>query len=376
MVFVQSDPSTSAAFRGADDAYRSYRDQSHFGSLDGLRFLCIAAVIWHHGPWWPTMETPAAVLQRGFVGVDFFFVLSGYLITTLLLREEHLRGRFSLKGFYWRRALRILPIYFFVVTLAAGYFIVVKGQWELLELLPYYYLFLSNFLTTHIPLLGPTWSLAVEEQYYLIWPLLLLFLPRRIILPVLFVFIAANVLGVMGVFGVEARTLGPLTFSLPNATYAPILMGSALAVMLDRQGIFAMFWPILRARSAVIVVFALIPVLLQILPDDLRGWPNFVLHLTMTVALAGIVVREDHPLAQFFKSRPIARVGEVSYGIYLYHLIALHIATVAFEKIGLNGALPILLGYAALSVAMAEISDRTLERFFRSFRQRGPGRGG
>ena len=70
-------------------------------------------------------------------------------------------------------------MYYFVVTGVSVYYVLVKQETTLLELLPYYYLFLSNFLTDHIPSLGITWSLSVEEQYYMVWPLALLLIPRR-----------------------------------------------------------------------------------------------------------------------------------------------------------------------------------------------------
>lgn len=99
-----------------------YLSQRHFGSLDGLRCLCIIAVLWHHAPVTEVVQQPL-LLRRGFVGVDFFFVLSGFLITTLLLREESSTGRISLRGFYFRRALRILPVYFLLVTAVILYWI-------------------------------------------------------------------------------------------------------------------------------------------------------------------------------------------------------------------------------------------------------------
>jgi peptidoglycan/LPS O-acetylase OafA/YrhL len=353
-------------------AFAAYRARSRFGSLDGLRCLCILAVVWHHGPIWAA-ETSVSFLTRGFLGVDFFFVLSGFLITTLLLREEAESGRFSLRGFYWRRLVRIVPVYFFVVTLVSAWYILGKGETDYVGLVPWYYLFLVNFLTTGIPLLGPTWSLSVEEQYYLLWPLLLLLLPRRAVLPVLAVLVAVNVLGIMGAFagiGLQGFNLGPyLHVALPNATYAPILMGSALAVVLNNHRGFAALFPLLGGRLAPLILMFGLLALVSVLPDDLRGLPNLAIHLAMTASLASLVLREDHLLAPVLAWRPVARVGEISYGIYLYHLIGLHLANVLLSRLGLAAPWSILLLYAAISIGIAEISFRSLEAWFLRLRK-------
>ena len=114
-------------------AHAAYRDRRRFGNLDGLRFICIFMVLWHHFTPFPYLEQWMG-FRRGFLGVDFFFVLSGFLITTLLLREASQTGRISLRNFYLRRILRIVPVYFFVVTCVSAYYILVKGRTELLEL--------------------------------------------------------------------------------------------------------------------------------------------------------------------------------------------------------------------------------------------------
>ena len=353
---------------GAAAAFAAYRGTVHFGSLDGLRFFCILAVLWHHAPVWTAMADPGTLLQRGFLGVDFFFVLSGFLITTLLLREEARTGRFSLRGFYWRRILRIVPVYFFAVTLVVVYTVMLKGETRYAPLVPWYYLFLSNFLTADIPMLAPTWSLAVEEQYYMLWPLLLLVLPRRWILPALVLLVAVNVAGILGAFrtvGIHPVEAGVLRFALPNATYAPILIGSGIAILLHDPRGFAALWRVLSARAAPLVVAAALLAVIATTPPDVRGWPNLGIHLLMAASLVTLVVREDHMAAPLLGWRPLARVGEISYGIYLYHLMALAVVT----KLLPGAPAPaVLVLYAALSALVAEISFRTLERYFRRFR--------
>ena len=354
----------------AASAFADYRNTRFFINLNGLRFICIAMVLWHHAP--PVDTGLLRLFGRGFMGVDFFFVLSGFLITTLLLREAREGGRFSLRAFYVRRALRILPVYFFVVTAVALYYIGIKGQEGYLRILPYYYLFLSNFLTEHLPTLDITWSLSVEEQYYMVWPVLLLVLPSVARVSVLLLLIGLNVLLSAGVVAVDPVEAGPLLFRLPNATYAPILMGSMLAIVLeDRRG-FSWVWRALRGRWAVLVLAMGLGLALQFTPQNVLGWPNLLIHAIMTLVLAALVVRGRTVLTPLLTARPVARIGEISYGVYLYHLIGLDIWMRIAGPAGFGEGWIRLIGYSAISILLADISFRTLEAWFRRFRPGGP----
>lgn len=328
-------------------------------------------MLWHHSPAFAALGDPARILTRGFLGVDFFFVLSGFLITTLLLRERAATGRFSLKGFYWRRLLRIVPVYVVLITLVAAWFVLVRGRWDYAPLVPAYYLFLANFLTQNIPLLYPLWSLSVEEQYYLVWPLMLLVLPRRAVLPALALVVALNLAGSVGLFG-TGPTIGVLHIGLPNATYAPILLGSALAVLLESRRGFALLDRIAGGHAAVLWTAALILLLAQFGPVDLRGLPNLAIHLAMTLCLASLVLRDDNLARPLLAWRPVARLGEISYGIYLYHLIGLHLGSALAGPLKGSALQPWLatLAYLAASIAIAEISYRSLEAWFRRFRHK------
>ena len=348
-------------------AHEAYRSRRRFGNLDGLRFICISMVLWHHNA--PLWEEDLMLATRGFLGVDFFFVLSGFLITTLLLRERAERGEFSMRNFYLRRILRIVPVYFFVVTAVASYYILVQGQTDLLRLLPFYYLFLSNFLTEHIPLLTITWSLSVEEQYYMLWPLILLVLPPRLLVPVCLALIALNVALALDLFGIDPVAAGPLLFTLPNATYAPIIMGSLAAVILHhRRGFDAAFaaagWP-----GAAVAGFAVLVAVLQFGPGNLIGLPNLAVHTMMTFILVALVVREETAITPFLAHPLVARIGVVSYGMYLYHLIALDIVNRTGRILGIEPSTWTVLGlYFVLSWLIAELSFRTLEAWFQRYR--------
>ena len=351
------------------EAHRRFLRTPRFASLDGLRTLCIAAVLWHHAPLVGEAAARWTVLGRGFLGVDFFFVLSGFLITTLLLREARQDGRFSLRGFYWRRALRILPPYLLVVTAVSVYYVAVKGEWRYLEFVPFYYLFLANFLQGDLPLLSPTWSLSVEEQFYMVWPLLMLALPRRALGPALAAGVALNLAAVTGALrplGIVPFELGVLRFEMFTATYAPLLVGAALALGLDGRRSHAALASVLGRRGAPFAAFALLAALLVLLPRDVEGWPGLALHLAMALTLGTLVAREDHALRPVLAWAPIRRVGEISYGIYLYHLVALHVVVAGLARLGWHDAAAgwgwaVLALYTGVSILMAEASFRLLE---------------
>ena len=359
-----------------ENAFRNYRNTKHFGSLDGLRCICISLVLWHHAPniFSQNVEVPM-VLTRGFTGVDFFFVLSGYLITTLLLREEDRYGRFSIVEFYRRRLLRIVPIYFLVVTLTAIWWIGVRGQTEWLAYLPYYYLFLANFLVGDIPLLAPMWSLSVEEQYYVLWPALLL------LLPILRWRIAVVVPAIALIYAADAALLPRMTLArtenfhaaIPVVGYGAILIGSLAAILLHTHTGFGLLWRLLGNRWTSAGLFILLVIAWQVMPGDLRGWPNFVMHWIMACIVVSLVIREDHVLKVALQWRPIARIGAISYGIYLWHLYGLHIGNEMAFALGLEklaaarAAFPI---YLVSSVIIAEISYRYFESYFLALKKR------
>lgn len=359
------------------DAYRSVR---FFGSLDGLRCLCLAMVLWHHGIWGFIVDVPT-ILTRGFTGVDFFFVLSGFLITTLLLREEAQTGRISLYGFYRRRFLRIVPVYFLAVTVISLYWIVVKGQDRFIPMLPYYYLFLANFLIDDIDLLSPMWSLAVEEQYYLLWPLLLLVLPAlvRVRLAVVLALIAVCVVVSQGLLPpIEVAPPNEIArFTLPVGSYAAILIGSCLAILLHVPSGFAALWRLVGWRWAPVAFMAATFLALHFLPQILMGWPNLVVHSLMALTLAAIVVREDHVLAGIMRIRIIARIGQISYGTYIWHLCGRHIGVEVTQALGLEGLaahVSMMTIFVVSAIVIGELSFRFFESFFLRFKVSRPSR--
>jgi len=348
-----------------------YLQTSRFGLLDGLRFVAIVAVLFHHSPGSSSLQESNTIFLRGFLGVDLFFVISGFLITTLLLRERRRTGRISLAGFYRRRALRILPLYLLVVTAIGAYYVFVERLEGTVALWPFYYLFLANFLSEDIPLLSPMWSLAVEEQYYLLWPLLVLLVPRRLLPAVLGTMIALNAAILLGAFGRWSLELRPLVFTETSFPYVAILLGSALALTLDSARGFAMLHPILGARWAAAGWSTVLLILLFVLPDRLAPSHDLLIHATMAALVGSIVIREDSVVAPVLRLRGVVRIGMVSYGIYLLHLPALDVAmrlASMFDR-PVDGLFCNVV-YVALSIALAEVSFRFFETIFLNMRHK------
>ena len=358
-------------------AYQLYRDARFFGSLDGLRCLCIVMVLWHHSPIFASLEDYPLILGRGFTGVDFFFVLSGFLITTLLLREYDKTGAISLRGFYWRRILRIVPVYFLVVSIMAFYWIVVKGQTEYLRSLPYYYGFLSNYLRLDIPLLSPTWSLAVEEQYYLVWPLLLVLLPGRLQWRLGLAVALVTVLALVGLGLLPTITLAPPTdissFELPALSFLALILGSLLAILLHTRRGFESLYNVAGHRGAAPVFLIGLGAVLQFTPAHFYSWPSILAYILMASTIAALVVREDGLLAPLLKWGPVARIGAISYGLYLWHTPVRELVILLLEPFGVSrsdDALLVTVIFVAASVALAEVSFRYFESWFLRLKDR------
>jgi peptidoglycan/LPS O-acetylase OafA/YrhL len=354
--------------QNAQGAYVEYKRTAIFDNLDGLRFLSIMAVIWHHTTHlFGALEGAPRMARAGFLGVDLFFVLSGFLITALLLREADRNGAISLRDFWRRRVRRILPAYFVLLGFVAMYFVGLKGRHEDAELLIYYALFISNFLDVNLPFMTVTWSLAVEMQFYLLWPIVLLLTPRRWLVPATLALIAINVLGVMQVFaplGVAPVTAGPLTFQLPNATFAPLLMGALVAILLHNRSTFAALWRVFGSWAAAPAALATLLIMIEFAPSDMRGLPNLAIHTAMCALVAACVLSARNALSPFLTLSPVRRIGEISYGIYLYHLIAMHFAVKIAETMPNVSPWVTFTLVCVISVGMAEASHRTVESYF------------
>lgn len=303
--------------------FEKFRNRPYFKSLDGLRAISILLVLWHHVPL-TTATHLAALQENGRYGVSFFFVISGFLITTLFLREQRANGHVALLSFYGRRALRLLPLYYLALGLQAALVLglhLYTAENEVLfrTKLSSYIFYYSNWLPSATA--GPffqAWSLAVEEQFYLVFGLL--FFAARPPLIILLVSVALStkifIYSVYGNVDVES-TAWRIVFSYQE----PILWGVLMAFILNTPNGFKLFQPWLGQHWVMLGLGLLTAAWLFIDTISTQSsWDAQILYLLMSLVVASAVIRAE---TRFLELRFLTHVGKISYGIYLFHMFAI-----------------------------------------------------
>jgi peptidoglycan/LPS O-acetylase OafA/YrhL len=351
-------------------------------ALDGMRAVAVMAVVFFHaGISW---------LPGGFLGVDVFFVLSGYLITTLLLAEVYRTGRVDLIAFWARRARRLLPALIVLVAAvmavspvvlpAAETALVRNDALSALAYLANWRMILRGtdyFAQTAAPSpLQHTWSLAIEEQFYLLWPLVLLLLLRWI--PVrrrgLVAVVVTAVLGAVASVAVGWLLAGTGTdlnrvYFGSDTRAVSILVGVGLAgVVATRRGAPRHVAP--RCRRLLGVAAVIATATLMWLFSHAQGGDSRLYHgqlllaaLAVAAVLAHAVLAPQSLTARVLSLSPLAALGRISYGVYLWHW---PLSTwLNGERTGLHG-LSLLLLRCLATVAVAALSYLLVERPIRA----------
>jgi peptidoglycan/LPS O-acetylase OafA/YrhL len=343
--------------------YEHFRARRHFGSLDGLRCLSILAVIWHHTR--PAALNDVPILQHGHMGVDLFFVVSGFLITTLLLREREASGDISLKRFYIRRTLRIFPLYFTVLLAYIGLVLLFDRHTPagraFFANLPYFATYTSNWFLTYNNeriIFYFVWSLAAEEQFYLFWPTVEKRLgPRNAVIFVILLLAAVTIAAA----GVLDRLLPPPTLAHRIVTRFPVAIGLGvlLAHVLDDRRSFRWAAALLGRRASALVAFVALALSMRAAAPS-----EWLVHLAMTALVGAVVIREDNLLAPVLRWRPIAHIGVVSYGMYLLHMLCCNLARRVLERARIHQPLAPFIATTAVTIVVASVSFRYYESFF------------
>jgi peptidoglycan/LPS O-acetylase OafA/YrhL len=324
------------------------RDVERIDQLDGVRAFAFAAVFAFH----------VVHLPFGFLGVDVFFVLSGFLITRnlLALRDRATTGS-AFAVFFYRRVLRIVPPYYLAlaVMLALEPFPLAETPW--------YLGFASNIRDTIQPVLeGPMvtlWSIAVEEQFYILWPFLVLLLPRRALAPAFVLAIAGAALFRFAASGNDDAVyrLMPSRMDLLAAGALLALADTRDATWLPRRvGWFAVAGAL--ALGAFAALAMRLPSFRYNHADALYDVLGYALIGVACVALLAIVrCARRGPLHALLVWPPIAYVGKVSYVAYLVHVVALDVV----HRRALPGAIAAALAFA-LTIGFASLSWYALEQ--------------
>jgi|SRR5580704_2475914 peptidoglycan/LPS O-acetylase OafA/YrhL len=360
--------------RPMTSSFARFRDVRFFGSLDGLRALSIIGVIWFHS-WWGTPYYPTLkqlpVLREGEWGVVIFFVISGFLITTLLLREQHRTGTISIRDFYVRRSLRIWPLYYATVAIYAGIMLTFQRgtgrDTTFFHYLPGFLTYTYTWCITPNWTTGPfnlAWTLCTEEQFYAFWPIVLRFF-RGIWSSVAIV--AIIILREAAGYGWTNRFLPPgwLPTRMVMSISIAICLGVLLAQALDSERGFNFLFPVLGTKwSAPIALVIFAACLIPVRP------PVLVACSAIAALVGACVIREDNGFALILQSRPIAFVGVLSYGMYLFNSLSIHAAEITLGRIGLFHPLFIFPFAMGICLTASYASHRYFETPFLNLKRR------
>jgi peptidoglycan/LPS O-acetylase OafA/YrhL len=334
--------------------------------LDAMRAVAICLVVLFH----------QGLPVSGPLGVVVFFVLSGFLITSLLLKEIRNTGTISLRNFYRRRAFRIFPAFYLCWIVTAVLMLATHRKIIWKEALASFF-YLANYARAVLPVsrqanffMGISWSLAIEEQFYLLWPLSLLWIwrkPRRA---------AHAVVGIILAIWLWRAVL-MVSFGVPwsyiyNAfdTRADALMvGSLLAILLYGERIPAFLFPLISTRWLVLVPIAALALVSRLDLYPPRSLMLQLISFSLAPVLAAVILLQwvfwGAAGWRFLEHWSIKLIARLSYAIYLYHPMAL----------GLQRYIPVPHGQRLLVIpimlAIAAASYYLVERPFMRIRDRG-----
>ncbi|MBK7969339.1 MAG: acyltransferase [Bacteroidetes bacterium] len=327
----------------------------YFENLDGLRFLCFLSVFFFHSfhteydfikdnPVYTFIKKD--LFGNGNLGVNFFFVLSGFLITFLLIEEKKLNRQIDLRNFWIRRILRIWPLFYFCVFFGFVMFPMIKeffGQVPNETASPLMYLtFLNNFdiIRSGLPdssVLGVLWSVAIEEQFYLLWPVILFALPVRNY------WMAFAAIIVSSLF-YRAMNDSPLLHEHHTLScIGDMAIGAFGAWMISESKKFKELFENLK-KYQIAIIYMLFE-LVFLFRDEVM-FSSFPLRIfersIIALIMLSIILEQNYAKNSLFKMsdfKRISKLGTITYGLYCLHFIGILVATTITKKLGINTGL-------------------------------------
>ena len=360
----------------------------YFPGLNGLRFISALAVVITHIELmkgklgYENLWLDPLFHQLGGLGVSFFFVLSGFLITFLLVKEKNQNGYFSIKNFYIRRVFRIWPLYYLIFFL--GFFIIPNFSFFEIPFFTHsfsnnywlnficYFLLLPNLafsIFSPVPLIGQSWSIGVEEQFYIFWPILLRRFKKINIKSLVFFFssiVLFKLVILIICFFLESNFLISLKKFVAMTKFENMIIGAMGAILITEKNNFFLnliYHPLVLSLS-LIGIFALIYV-----PSDLaHDGMHIINSLFFLVIILNVATNENSFLK--LENKFLNFLGSISYGIYMYHFIIIFIVIkmMAYFRIFVSfNFLQNIILYSAIIILTISISFISYHLFEKRF---------
>ena len=281
----------------------------HIGGLDGLRAFSVLSVMFYHLGW--------QSFGLGWAGVPFFFVLSGFLITGILLDNKGASAGSFFGRFYLRRTLRIFPLYYLYLAVVFAWCtyhgVHGKGWWYYMTYMQNYYLGVTDFAWTPGQEVGHTWSLAVEEQFYLLWPLLVFNLSARRLKLVIVSMFAIAIASRFALHGNQVMvSFAPLTSNLDT-----LGMGALLAII-SRENPAGYR----NATRWLLLVGVAFTAFVYLSADHHLTASDMMYMAALTILFGGAVGFVSSRALPLLDWAPLAYIGRISYGLYIWHALA------------------------------------------------------
>jgi peptidoglycan/LPS O-acetylase OafA/YrhL len=367
----------------------------HIPGLDALRGIAVLWIIWHNtfGDFPLTSlfsRLLALFTNAGWVGVQLFFVLSGFLITGILLALRAKQGTFRRKfsTFYIRRSLRIFPLYYFVLVICFVVIPVMGIQHEGLELARqgqlWYWTYMINWKATEIGGLPHIWSLAIEEQFYLIWPFFVLALSRNMLINIsVFLILSALFFRVGLMLTAPDLYDGAGGYTYTIARWDALGFGALLAILVRNESSLRQ---LIKWSDSGLVLLVTVILLVVVATENFGSTPVGVgvTNQSASAALFALIIfaiikQEANSWVARLVSHPLLNlVGKYSYALYIFHLPVRHFWNAYFFvetaerqdlQLLLAGGLNFL-GIFMLSFALAALSWYLLENPILRYKER------
>lgn len=330
-----------------------------FPNLEGLRFFAFFVVFVNHAISSLGFYNPSKTfvfirthfLLNGHLGVSFFFVLSGFLITYLLLKEKELSGKINIKNFYLRRVLRIWPLYFLIVAMCLLVFPMLENtlpKWfpigvSIDEINKWFYLtFTGNFDYIYNGInnfmIGILWSVSIEEQFYLFWPLIIAFIPTKYLLKTFLLIILGSI--AFRFFYAQGNVMIIKYHSL--SCISDLASGAVIAYLAFQKNVIE--WVEKIPKRGIIFVYLLLFILV---PLRFYSWKfgfyynhvSSVLPVVFSALFAFIIMEQNFATNSFYKIKNwklISSWGKYTYGMYCYHMVVFFVVLCIFHFMGID----------------------------------------